>query len=82
MTYYAYPIDKERSSQTHPIISLDGKFNLYDDKCVQGNIFEYNGGLYRLIVNGIDEGKYPGAKQVLYELEKDKLNFKSVCEIK
>ena len=82
LTYHAYPIDKERSYQNAQIISLDGKRDLYYEKCVQGFEFEYNNRLYRLNINGIDEERYPGAKQVLYELEKDKLNFKSVCEIK
>ena len=78
MRFVAYPIDKERTYANYTVIPLDGKLDLYDDRCVEGFQMKYRGGLYRLTVNAID----PEVKQALYELEKNRLNYKSVCEIK
>jgi hypothetical protein len=79
LSFVAYPIDKERTYENSTIIALDGKRDLYDKECIRGTSLEYNGGLYRLISYGID---WEESKKVLYELEQNKLNYKSVCEIK
>ena len=78
LTFFAYPVDKKRTYANSTPIPLDGKLDLYYNRCVEGFQMEYNDGLYRLTINEID----PVVGQVLYELEQDKLNYKSVCEIK
>ena len=78
LEFFAYPIDKERTYANYTVIPLDGKLDLYTEKCMMGTSLEYNGRLYRFTVDEIGIG----IKHVLYELEQNKLNYKSICEIK
>ena len=79
LLFVAYPIDTGMTYDENFIrIPLDGKLDLYATKCMRGSSLEYKGRLYRLTIDEIGVG----IKHVLYELEQNKLNYKSVCEIK
>ena len=78
---YAYPANSKDVYVNWIDVTLDGSMDIYLD-CVRTLTMIYKDRLYKLDLNAADQKKYPGAKQVLYELEQDKLNYKSVCEIK
>jgi len=81
MQLYALPVGEKDTLQNSTILTLDYSEYLYYKGCVESFTFTYKNKIYYLLINGFDKVEHPKARGVLYRLEDDRLNLKSICPI-